>query len=240
MGIDISYKLQMKGIFLDDIAKEQEKAIQEALKGLAMSTYDDIVTMAQDSLYTSRQDYIKSLDFERAGNKLFVISIKEPGINYEEGWKSFDEKPGLLNGPKARVTKDGHRYNIIPFQHRPSSKVRHPRLAQTGYYDQLRQTVSQMEKVTPREIRDRSGRVVGSVVAKARKGIEGYTAGMVKIEKQYNERRQYTYMTFRGVSDNSSPDSWIHPGYKGLKAFDVAEKMVEDRIDQIISVIFGV
>lgn len=34
----------------------------------------------------------------------------------ERGYASFDMKPMLLGGRRARITKDGRRYNIIPFR----------------------------------------------------------------------------------------------------------------------------
>jgi len=108
-----------------------------------------------------------------------------------------------------------------------------------NHADQIRATVAKMEKIEPREIRDRSGRIVGHVVAKATKDIEGYTSGLIKVEKQYNKTKQSTYMTFRIVSDNSDQSDWMHPGYAGLGAFDAAEEMLDDRMDNIINVIFG-
>lgn len=34
----------------------------------------------------------------------------------DEGYDSYDQKPGLLNGPKSRVSKEGWRYNRIPIE----------------------------------------------------------------------------------------------------------------------------
>ena len=233
---DVKLKLEAKGIDLSSILEEQEKEFQKAIRGMAMSTYDGIVQQAQDKLDSSRQDYLKSLDFQDLGN-IYIISIEDPGVYYEDGFASFDQKDGLLSGPKAKVSQDGKRYNVVPYQHRPFTEKRSPKAR--AYQIQLKETVASMERISPREIRDRSGRVMGHVVARATKEIEGYTSGMVQIEKNYGKSKSSTYMTFRGVSDVSDPKDWIHPGYRGLKAFEAAEKMIDDRVDQIIEVVFG-
>jgi len=97
---DLKIKLESKGISLSEIFEEQEKELHKAIKGLAVSTYDDIIQMAQKRLTTSRQDYIKSMDFQDMGS-LWIISIENPGLHFEEGFSGFDQKEGLLSGPKA-------------------------------------------------------------------------------------------------------------------------------------------
>lgn len=229
----------MKGISLDSITDEMEKGIQTGLHGIAMSAYDDIVQLANENLETTRQDYIKSLEFQQTGH-LYIITIREPGYYYEEGFASFDQKPGLLHGPKSKVSKDGFRYNLVPFGHRKKDTTGMTPGPKKSYYEEINKVISSMHKIVPHEMRDRSGRVVGSIVAQASKDVTGYGAGMIKVSKQYDKAKSSTYLTFRAVSEKSPSNTWIHPGYHGLKAFDVVEKMVDDRIDQIIQVVFGV
>ena len=45
-----------------------------------------------------------------------VIAIKKIAEQLENGTGPWDMKPMLLNGPKARMGKNG-KYNIIPFRH---------------------------------------------------------------------------------------------------------------------------
>lgn len=236
--VDISLKLKQHGIDLETIIEEEEKIFKKAMRDVAWQVHDDIIQIASASLVTSRLDYIKSMDFQDLGN-LFIISIGEPGLHFEDGFESFDQKQGLLNGPRSKVSASGHRYNIVPFSHKGATSKESERRGK-AYVSELKNTIKKMKQLDPpKEIRDRSGRVIGRIVAKAPKDIEGVTSGMVKIEKDYSKKKQSSYLTFRGVSENSDPSDWIHPGYKGLKAFEAVEKTIEDKIDVIIRQVFG-
>lgn len=237
--VDVSLKLQQKGVDLETILDEEEKSFKQAMRDMAWQVHDDIIQIANASLVTSRLDYINSMDFEDLGN-LFIISIKEPGVHFENGFEAFDQKQGLIHGPHSKVSASGHRYNIVPFSHKGATTKESESKGQ-AYVSELKNTIKKMQQLAPpKEIRDRSGRVIGRVVAKTPKDIQGVTSGMIKIEKDYNKKKQSSYLTFRGVSEKSDPADWIHPGYKGLKAFEAVEKTIEDKIDVVIRQIFGV
>ena len=230
----INIKVGKRGMSFVDITNKQEMELRKAIKNLALVTYDDIIQIAQSELVTSRQDYIKSLKFEDFGN-LYVISITEPGIYFETGFDGFDQKSYLFRHKKARRSKEGYLYNIIPFRHEPKGE-RGQR--DTNYHQELQETIKGMQKIN-REIYDRSGRPIGTVVGKANKNVEGITSGLIKVRKKYKKVNQNQYLTFRVISEKSPHDSWAHPGYKGIKAFDRAEELLDERVDQIINVIFG-
>lgn len=247
---DITLKLNMKGIDVNTILAEDEAIFKKAIKNLAYVAYDDIVQYANSHLVSARQAYIKSLNFEDNGN-YYLISIDEPGLFFENGFKGFKMKEGLLSGPKHKTMtlKSGQvvRYNIIPFQHRPKSKDIKP--ANMKKHEELEQVVRRMRKLpTEKEVvvKDREGRpvLVGHVVAKA-KGLPktNMFAGMIKtrpISEMGKARPHHTFTTFRMITDNTDDSKWQHKGFKGIKAFDAVEKTLEERIDQIIETVLGV
>lgn len=47
----------------------------------------------------------------------YVIATSQVAKDLEYGKGPWDMKPMLLSGPKARISKKGNRYNIIPFRH---------------------------------------------------------------------------------------------------------------------------
>lgn len=59
-----------------------------------------------------------------SGNERTTISIapldqdQPTASRIENGYASFDMKPGLLNGQKSKSTKDGGRYAVVPFNHK--------------------------------------------------------------------------------------------------------------------------
>lgn len=240
----LSLKLKEKGISLSEISEIQERELKRAVEGVAVNAFDEIVRKANAELTTSLTSYTSSLNFDRVGD-LYIISIAEPGRHFEDGFDGFDEIRGLINGPKSKISKDGKRYNIVPYQHRPTAKS--TMKTREGYKQQqsLNRAVKRMVKVPPRPIKDRSGRVVGHIVKEMNKELMpnkggNIYAGMVKVEKQYNKAKQNTYLTFRGVSENSDPTDWQHPGYKGLHAFEHVEKIIEQNLESIVEGIFGV
>lgn len=65
--------------------------------------------------------YLRSLGMpsavRRGGQYEYVVTADyERVVVVEQGFPAFDMKPMLLGGAKARRSKDGRRYNIIPFR----------------------------------------------------------------------------------------------------------------------------
>jgi len=136
----------------------------------------------------------------------------------ERGFGPYDIKPGLMASPKVKQKTDskgiqGPRYIDIPFQHSEKS---------------IPSSIKREAKVDGRSL----GVIrLGKGLGKGEFGIRskttifhlrgpekgaGYTwrtgifAGLVRNQAGPDNRGQY--MTFRRVSENSDPTSWIHPG----------------------------
>lgn len=148
-----------------------------------------------------------------------VIALKQIANDLENGKGPWDMKPMLLNGPKARISKKGIRYNIIPFRHGTSANYSPNSNAAPmprGIYQQARElkaSVMAGNKMT----------WGGKLPATSKPGQNPTTGyqhkndiheGMVRIEKTYGKTTQSKYMTFRIVSEKSDPKSWWHPGYE--------------------------
>jgi hypothetical protein len=150
-----------------------------------------------------------------------VVATAKIAEQLENGCAPFDMKPALLNGPKARIGKNG-RYNIIPFRHGTSDKhginSNFPTMPKNIYKQAraLKASVKQDNAIKW------GGRLTGTEAqhAPGKNPTSGYQhkngrfEGMVRIQKPYSKATQSKYMTFRIVSDKSAPGSWMHPGYK--------------------------
>jgi len=147
-----------------------------------------------------------------------VMAIKQIANQLETGCGPFDMKPALLNGPKSRVSKKGIRYNIVPFRHAApgGTKDSNFRAMPASIYQKARELKATVQK---------GNKLAWGGRLKSPLGIQsnpttGYKhkapihEGMVRIEKQYAKASQSKYLTFRMVSSNSDPGSWIHPGYE--------------------------
>jgi hypothetical protein len=72
-----------------------------------------------DDKYASALSTGESLSFPEPFYGLVMpVGVDDLVKKYEEGTNPYDMKPGLLNGPKSKPTKDGQgRYNTVPFRH---------------------------------------------------------------------------------------------------------------------------
>jgi hypothetical protein len=193
-----------------------------------------------------------------------VISTYPRAMMIEEGYASFDMKPGLLNGPKSRPKKDGGRYNIVPFRyllpnkqyrnrHFPTMPVSIARLVTAKSFAPSIQDQPGGKVQWGSRLELPAGEYPGAIknpfytAAEAeRRGKENpmtdvYAwksspfAGMVRIQKTYEQRKQSIYLTFRTVSDQSDPNSWIHPGQPPNPVVDAVANYVRKEVEDNLS-----
>jgi hypothetical protein len=148
-----------------------------------------------------------------------VVALKQIAKDLEDGKGPWNMKPMLLNGPKARVSKKGVKYNIIPFRHGTSdnySPNSNFRPMPVDIYKQARDLKASVKQ-------GNAMKWGGKLPATGKPGQNPTTGyqhkndiyeGMVRIEKTYAKTTQSKYLTFRVVSSKSDPMSWWHPGYE--------------------------
>jgi len=148
-----------------------------------------------------------------------IHAAAQIAMDLENGRGPFDMKPMLLNGPKARVSKKGTRYNIIPFRHGAPSNYSPNSNAMPmpkGIYQQARELKASVRQGNAMKW---GGRLPATGTP-GKNPTTGYQhkhdvyEGMVRIEKTYEKATQSKYLTFRTVSTNSDPKSWWHSGYQ--------------------------
>lgn len=162
----------------------------------------------------------------------------------EDGQPARDMKPGLLNSPKAKVGKDGKRWLTVPFRHGSPDAITIPPMPKNVYAMANKLGFSRRNNVlksfftgkkytwkgrleeTSQGQRSHSGNHPGA----------GYTwktgqySGMVRMGKG----RHTQYMTFRRVSENSDPSSWMHPG---VEAKPIRDAVVENTREDVLALI---
>lgn len=246
--MDISFKIKAEelGKDLDYLTKELEAEINLAVENLANAAFAHIVSKAQQELsYSKRKDYIKGLKLDKLGNNSYLISLEGDWSNkIEDGFSSYDMKPGMLNSEKiveigsragqkwVQESEEGTKYAHVPFEHHPHGEATSSDLQQelkkmTAYNKQgLKQKVTKIFK-------DDFGKPMSGKVASQVASEHPFLQNLTKFQ-HINEKGTVSnlYMTWRTVSEKSS--GWINPGYEGLDAFASAEKWVEEQMDLII------
>lgn len=148
----------------------------------------------------------------------------------ERGYEEFDIKKGLLASAKAKWTKgkDSHPYINVPFRHDtddiPKSILNQARVAGSRALGTIR---------------------LGTGLGRAQAGIRSkmtsvgnYTwhSGLYASLKRQpaGPKNSGQYMTFRRVSANSDPASWINPGADPKPVSKAVEENLTDDLRNIV------
>jgi len=232
-------------LFADEITPDIQRALNGLAANISAAAYNMGKQYAESKLDTTRDQYVSNLKLDKLSPSTYLISL-DPSVNHlEDGYDAFDMKPGLLNGPKARYTKGGVKFNIIPF--RIGAKEAAPVLkygsavaprdfTQTwkkdfgGALNAKKAGISGIQ-------RGADGTPLQGVVGRVgrNKNVPPNLQGMNKIQKTYGKTTQSQYMTFRTVSSKSKPSSWQHPGFKGIQAFQEIERFADAEINRFVS-----
>lgn len=185
-----------------------------------------------------------SLNIPEAGHfSRSVIATAKIADETERGKPAWDMKPMLLGGPKARLSKSGIKYNIIPFRHGvPAGKNQINAIARTMPKDihaaakALNSSISNaqggmswggrlshknplhqqlLSKYGPQTKMLEIPIAGGGMKMVKHTHAAGIYDNMVKVTGQYGKSQQNQYLTFRVVSQNSPQYSWWHPARNG-------------------------
>ena len=193
---------------------------------------------AQNKLTTNRMDYLLGLNFNSTvypldsdGFSGSVQLVGEAANKIETGFTAFDMKIGFSKSSKVTKTKSGGWYLTIPFRHTiPNSN---------GTFG----------APMPKEVYTVAKRLAAnsrlSVKGGNKTSFTGYTHksniydGMQRIVKSYSNSNYGQYYTFRRASNNSDPQSWWHPGYKGVRIAESIMPFAKQTFMDVLTVNFS-
>lgn len=193
---------------------------------------------ANRTLKSSRQEYISNINVVDDGfAKGSVVLTGWLPNSIEDGLDSFDIKEGHLNSKNAKVGADGKKYSTVPFAWGTPGALKEnfsnimPKeihgIMKSKLFDtpikgggvaskplsndeipkQFRESITKKVKLTNSEYTHKSSLFEG-------------------IRKQKDPvTKQNSYVSFRRISENSDPSSWIHPG---IEAVNLAEKALDN------------
>lgn len=260
-NISIKAKLDEIGVNIDALESGVVDSFRMSVGNLAKAAQNEWVRRAQQKLSTSREIYINGLrqaeSFKASsfgGSDVFEVQlVGAMPNNFEFGMESFDMKgvrPGWLGGSRAKVAKDGSKYVIIPFRHSSSSGSRFAYTGKAKAADlkaELRKAVR--EYGLDRMMRAATGKVVSGPVARisSKASVHSYLKGLSRIQQPMSgstssgkQRGSTQLLTFRIISEKSSPESWIHPGLDAANILPEIQSWVDAQMDKIIETILGV
>ena len=236
-------EISVKGSFFEGLEVSQEEIdsiTNSVIEEVTFSFQNKIRENVNNTLHSTKNIYLQHLKSSRVKDGEVVVSLdlSNPLVKaIEEGGKPFDMKEGFLKSSKAKISKDGKRYMTIPFRHKtPNSKVdvKMPnsiyRIAKSQNIEDTNRGIKLSE--LPKEFQ------IKSVNSQGYEHKAPIYEGIVKTMGSSEGRSQY--FSFRRVSENSDPKSWMNKGIsarnifdKTLSTFDI-DKEVGVEFDKII------
>ena len=243
INFDLNYLLdvidRLSGEGRNTLYERVNQAVEDG-SDLLMANWTEEATI---SLPGSSGGYVNAISKDPQGWAHIAVINNHPAAVYLElGIDAFDMKKMLQTSSKVKISKDGKKYMHIPFEHKRDDLIK------AGVDPQ---EISEMQPSTrdPRKWGDRLtdfgdvGRKTKYFIRRqslrdlhAQKVSEGMDKGKVSYEwktsmfentykfKDTKTGQTESFKSFRTISENSDPMSWIHPG---IRAMNITGNAVE-------------
>lgn len=141
-----------------DIENIVQQEVAAANLKLGATAHAHAVELATNELHSRRETYLKALTFFEADG-VAVLQLDASALWIEEGikgpWNMLD---ALLSSPKAKISKDGKRYLVIPFDHSPGHGATNTTPAQLDLVNTVRSEMKRRRIPWAKVERDDNGR----------------------------------------------------------------------------------
>jgi hypothetical protein len=226
------------------------QAMKDAARDLTAMTHAKTVELANSRLNTRRKMFIEALSMTQLNDSTWFIQLDAKARWIDDGMPPHSMLDDLLKSPKAKVSKDGHRYVVVPFHHGPGKGITvtpaQGDLINTIRAEMKRNAIpfgkierhndgsAKLGKLhsfnildAPKKTHEGVGQGKGPV-GKVRQGPTGipFLQGVnVYQRKQADGSVRRDIMTFRIASErHRGQGRWEHPGLEPKRIFeDVAE-----------------
>ena len=111
---------------LDKKKEDIKSQVRKAAQGLAVATHARVLELAGDKLRSLQKKYKDAVDFEQVDDNVWVISLDKSAMWIEKGYDAWSMYDKIANSPKAKTSKEGHKYLVIPMEKskKPSEQSR--------------------------------------------------------------------------------------------------------------------
>ncbi len=224
-------------INIDASAFAEAFAIPEAdLKQFTSNVISELATefallwsLEADVLKSSRKEYKNSIYTEKIDDFNYVVGLNGFIPNaVESGISGFDMKADFKKSSKATHLDGGDWYLTIPFRHAITGSIGEDSAFSGVMPSEVYKEAKSLPegkgldiKNVPKEFQ--IPKIRPEVVTKSQvfKEYQNKFSIFAGIQKKKDQSGRGTYTSFRRVSSNSDPDSWIHTG---IKSRGLAEK----------------
>lgn len=249
--ISLKFVAEKLGKSLEKLSSSAEAELNAAVQNLANATYTAIISQMQSMSANpaNRTEYLKALKFRNLGDNSYLIYLDGEHPNkLEQGFGSYSIRDQLLKSDKTvgvgsragmpwvRTAKDGHKWAVVPFEHKQSGKPGKGGDLATDIRQMFAQNSKGKKQKLTQIFKDIDGNPIHGKVAVINDAINDKFQGLVKYQHVHESGKVSSmYMTYRGVSETGK--DWVHPGFGGYQLFKEAEKFVESEMENILQTI---
>lgn len=228
---DLNFQIDLDEIkkTLQNYTKGLQDDLVESVEGLATMTHAKTLEFAQDELSSTYKLYADNVEFSNPSDNLWIVSLKKPALWIEEGRQSgFMEE--LLNGKSGKVSKDGKKYAVIPFEHNknPTEQSIQAQNIANDIKSFLRKKNINWKKIetgpngSPRLGRLHTFNINNPRLKQHHKTSPTQGVSIYQTKNSEGKVRR-DVVTFRIIhEDHKGEGLWMHPGREGSKLMDKA------------------
>lgn len=242
--------------FEGDVLPAVKQAVANAMPSIAAFALDRITQYADEKLTTSSADYKRGFgpeSLQTTETGFNIVPTSEIAEALEDGYDAYDMKKGLLASDNAKTSKEGGRYVDVPFRHSTKKNPGRMQGMPSDIKRLVKNSMARERRAAKKEDRPAAtrSRVTGDLPRKKPhwkdlKFGDERAAVLVQhktgkhsdmIRERHN--RTTTYTTVRRISENSDENSWMHPGFQGVKAVPRVMDSLERTAVQVITMELG-
>jgi len=119
MADEFSLVLDLKPIIQlsKDMTQELQKKLEVAARNLSLQAHAHVKERAAATLHTRLEMFNDNLEYEQIDKSTYAVVVKQKGRWIEDGMEPHAMLDDLLSSPKAKRSKDGGKYLVVPFKH---------------------------------------------------------------------------------------------------------------------------
>lgn len=226
--------------------------IKKIKDALGVAARNEWIAVAGEELKSTSRDYIGGIqqpEITKSGVMVQLLGVLPNMV--EQGWAPHDLRATVLRSPKAKTSKEGHKYMAIPFRHgtpgttgrnvgREMPKAIHkvarhlaPHMAVGGVTvkGQRLQVGGKMSKAAKAILtkKERSWHSASIYLGMIRKAETQGTKGTARAATT-------GYSTFRTISENvrKAEQHWMHPGIRARRIATKVQRHIREIANSVV------
>lgn len=216
-----------------------ESGVERFIDSLPIVIRQNIDRRAKGKLHSTYDQYMSSVNIKNQENLLVVELDPDDWLSnaVESGIEPFDIKQGVLNGPKAKTSKKGYKYAVIPMGKKNDA---HSGTQKGQFYQDAINKVLEKPSFGLSNFKFSSSGAVSETqkVLTSDPMLGGFYRTRVYPDApalQSSAKPKWSYVLFRMMSNNPAAVSkWEHPGITAANIFKETERWINGNIDRLL------